>query len=214
MSEPSAPWASSPAIDLIVPDLVAALHAATDVVKGRTARVPTNSGGEYTYRYADLAGVLEQIRPHLIAHGLAVTQVTEGAGKDVAVRTVFVHTSGQWIAYPPLGVPTGQVTPQAVGSAITYARRYSLLAALGIATEDDDGQRAAQPPPPEPEHPNAQRARTAFDELVALDDAGRDAMRAWAGQRRLTVPAMLASETWLAHVEQWLDERRATEAKP
>jgi hypothetical protein len=81
-------------------------------------------------------------------------------GVGVAVRTMLLHTSGQWIASRYV-MPIGdKLTPQAIGSAITYARRYALSAIVGIAPDDDDDgnaasvtparQEAPTPPPPKP----------------------------------------------------------------
>lgn len=98
-------------------------------------------------KYADLAGIRDTVVPALAANGIAVVQtlgVVEGAG---AVLTRLLHTSGQWIesACPIPNVPD----MQKMGSAITYARRYSLSAICGIAAdEDDDGNAVAQPSKP------------------------------------------------------------------
>ncbi len=93
--------------------------------------------------YADLASVWEACRAALTKNGLAVTQVPTGEGKVVRLTTLLVHKSGQWIG----GTSTmnaGQDTPQAVGSCLTYLRRYSLSAIVGVAPEDDDGNEASK----------------------------------------------------------------------
>jgi hypothetical protein len=113
--------------------------------KGKTARVDTKSGGSYSYSYADLADALDAIRPILAKHGLAVVQDPVSRQRSIDVFTTLLHESGECMSFGPLTFPTGD-TPQAVGSAITYARRYALLAALGLATEDDDGQTARTTP--------------------------------------------------------------------
>lgn len=103
--------------------------------------------GSYSYGYADLAAVWDLVRPLLSKHGIAVVQMPEDItdGNTVRLRTMLLHTSGQRI-YSTLPMPCGQNSPQSVGSALTYARRYALCAMLGVATEgeDDDGQRAEQ----------------------------------------------------------------------
>lgn len=132
-------WTSSDEIDLIAPAFVAALGQLEDVPRGRLA-----DAGKYQYRFADLADVLATSRPTLAAHGLAVFQVPVTDHDSVVVRTTLLHTSGQWLRFDPLRLPAGG-TAQNVGSAITYARRYSLLASLGLATEDDDGADAGTP---------------------------------------------------------------------
>ena len=125
-------------------DLAAAFAAAQaempDITKGRTANV-----GQYRYTYADLSDVLGALRPVLARHGLFLTQNVVTRNNTVDVWTTIGHRSGQTFDFGPMSFPTGN-TPQTAGSAVTYARRYSLLAAVGLATEDDDGQHAAQAP--------------------------------------------------------------------
>lgn len=126
----------SPSIDVLAAALVQAVGELSDVPKGREANV-----GQYRYRYADLADLLGMARPVLARHGIAVLQQVTSEPGTVLVWTTFVHTSGQYITQAPFGMADGK-TPQATGSAVTYARRYALLAALGLAAEDDDGQHA------------------------------------------------------------------------
>lgn len=127
-------------------DLAAAFAAAQaempDITKGRTANV-----GQYKYTYADLSDVLGALRPVLAKHGLFLTQNVVSRANVVDVWTTIGHRSGQSFDFGPMSFPAGN-TPQTAGSAVTYARRYSLLAAVGLATEDDDGQAAATTPRP------------------------------------------------------------------
>lgn len=94
-------------------------------------------------RYADLAAVWAAVRDELPKHGLAVVQtmVPRDDGK-ACVRTLLTHTSGQWIA-GECALPVPKADPQGYGSAITYARRYSLSAMLGVVSEDDDDAEGA-----------------------------------------------------------------------
>lgn len=130
--------------DTISSAIVAALGSMDELRRDKTANVPTKTGGSYSYSYTDIASVLGYVRPILAAHGLVVMQPTTSDGNGtVSVATVLLHKSGESREYPPLTLPAGR-TPQEVGSAITYARRYSLLSVLGLATEDDDGKAATQ----------------------------------------------------------------------
>lgn len=99
-------------------------------------------------KYADITAVYTAIRSVLPAHGLAVVQTMIPAEKGfVAVRTTLLHESGEWIAGEiamPCQSDKGGIGPQQVGSAITYARRYSLSAIVGVVSEDDDDAEAAQ----------------------------------------------------------------------
>jgi hypothetical protein len=138
----TAPWTSSDSTAKIIPAFVTALQTVEDVARNKKADIPTKTGGNVKYNYADLDAVLEATKPTLTANGLAVTQP---AGSD-GVRTVLLHTSGEWLAFPALLLNPMQASPQGQGSAISFARRYSLLAVLGVATEDDDGKAASTAP--------------------------------------------------------------------
>lgn len=97
----------------------------------------------YKYNYADLASVLQAVRPALAKSGIALLQGVSmqkpltGGGLIVLVETRLVHSSGEWIA-TTLRLPTPEVLPQKIGSLVSYLRRYGLLAVSGVAAEDDD----------------------------------------------------------------------------
>ncbi|HEV2612506.1 MAG TPA: ERF family protein [Noviherbaspirillum sp.] len=102
-------------------------------------------------KYADLGTCLEAVDDALLANGIAVYQETFEDATGVTVETVFLHESGEMIRTGKLHVPASKQDPQGYGSALTYARRYSLMTACGIAPEDDDGNSASQPrPAPQP----------------------------------------------------------------
>lgn len=96
-------------------------------------------------KYADLAVCIEAVIDALHDNGIALTQLTKISEKGVIVSTVFLHESGDHFDAGEIFVPANQNTPQAFGSALTYARRYSLMTACGIAPEDDDGNAASKP---------------------------------------------------------------------
>jgi hypothetical protein len=95
--------------------------------------------------YADLAEVINTVRPTLTKHGLAFIQLPgyEAEFGVVTVTTVLTHKSGEWIS-GVAGAPAPKKDPQGVGSAVTYLRRYALAALTGIAQEDDDGETASR----------------------------------------------------------------------
>ncbi len=133
----------SEGIEKLAPALVRALGSLTDVARQATAKVETKGGGSYIYSYATLSDVIANVRPVLAANGLAVTQTAEVSDDGfVRVWTTVMHESGQFVTHRPIRF-RAEGTPQSIGSAISYGRRYALLAALGVATEDDDGQEAA-----------------------------------------------------------------------
>lgn len=118
------------------------------LVKAQKAFGPalkTNTNPAFKSKYADLAACVEAVIDSLNEHGIALMQQTREDATGVTVETVFIHESGEQIASGPLHVPASKQDPQGYGSALTYARRYSLMAACGIAPEDDDGNAARKP---------------------------------------------------------------------
>lgn len=105
----------------------------------------TSSNPHFKSRYADLAACVEAVVDALNDNGIALIQQTHECDDGVIVETVFVHESGETYSAGKLHVPAAKQDPQGYGSALTYARRYSLMAACGIAPEDDDGNAATRP---------------------------------------------------------------------
>lgn len=93
--------------------------------------------------YATLASVLDATRPLLAKHRIAIVQLATAEGKLARVETRLIHESGEWIG-ATCSSEAKDGSPQSIGSAQTYLRRYGLQAIAGIASEDDDGE-AAQP---------------------------------------------------------------------
>lgn len=93
-------------------------------------------------KYADLTSVWEAARPVLAKNGLSVAQTVGLTG----LTTILMHSSGQYIEDTMPIVVAKQNDPQALGSAITYARRYALAAIVGVVADDDDGNAAAAKP--------------------------------------------------------------------
>jgi hypothetical protein len=124
-------------------EIAAALAKAQAKIKHalKAAENPGFKRGNKVSTYADLAAVYDAHRPAFAENGLAVVQGSEADGPKVSVETMIVHSSGQWMA-STLTVVAAQATPQAIGGAVTYARRYGLAAMVGVAPEDDDGETA------------------------------------------------------------------------
>lgn len=93
--------------------------------------------------YADLAEVINTIRPVLAKHCLSFIQSPSFDSGVVSVETMLLHESGEFIS-GTVSAPVSKQDAQGVGSAITYCRRYGLAAMCGIAQEDDDGNAASQ----------------------------------------------------------------------
>ena len=100
-----------------------------------------SSNPHFKSKYADLAEVLNTVRPVFSKHGIAIVQSPSFDAGEVKVTTYLIHTSGQFMN-GTLAIPIGKMDAQAIGSALTYARRYALAAFAGISQEDDDGNAA------------------------------------------------------------------------
>lgn len=105
----------------------------------------TSTNPHFKSKYADLSACVEAVIDALNENGIALIQKTHECDSGVMVETVFVHESGETFEAGKLHVPAAKNDPQGYGSALTYARRYSLMASCGIAPEDDDGNAASKP---------------------------------------------------------------------
>ena len=121
-------------------DLVAALGELSEPGKGGKAQV----GNRGTYTYLTLPDLLTAVRGTLASHHLAVMQEVTNDAQTVTVVTVLLHASGYAFRSPHLTLPAG-TGPQAVGSATTYGRRYTLAAMVGLAGAEDDDAQAVKP---------------------------------------------------------------------
>jgi hypothetical protein len=122
-------------------------NIATALVKAQQAFGPalkTATNPHFRSRYADLAACVEAVMDGLNHNGIALIQQCSESDTGVIVETVFIHESGEMLNCGKLHVPAVKHDPQGYGSALTYARRYSLMAACGIAPEDDDGNAASR----------------------------------------------------------------------
>lgn len=139
-----------------------AAQKATESIK----KAATNPA--FKSKYADLAHVVEGVIPALNDAGVGVLQFPSFDGELVGVTTTLLHESGASITATLHLRPT-KSDPQGVGSAITYARRYSLLAITGSAPEDDDGNAASQkaPPPTQRADPKPPTLADRAERLVA-----------------------------------------------
>jgi len=122
-------------------ELAPALAKAQAAMKAATMDC---ENGHFKNRYASLPSVMDAVKKPLADHGLCVVQGV-GAGEGTAkVSTMILHSSGEWIA-SELALPVGErATPQAIGSAISYGRRYGLAALCGVVSDTDDDGNAAE----------------------------------------------------------------------
>lgn len=115
-------------------ELAAALNKAQGEIK---PAIKDANNPFFKSRYADLAAVYDVCREPLSKNGLSITQHPSAEDNKVTVESIVMHTSGQWMG-SRLTITSKDFTPQGIGSAITYARRYALSSILGIASEEDD----------------------------------------------------------------------------
>ncbi len=117
------------------------ISAALSKAQGEMKNATLNKvNPHFKSKYADLAGIRDAVTPALAKNGLAVVQGTEMAGTTLMVFTRLVHSSGQWFESQ---FPVAIDKPQAMGSGITYGRRYTLSAICNIAADEDDDANAA-----------------------------------------------------------------------
>lgn len=157
--------------------------------KNRKVDFQDKNGRRVHYNYADLADVIECCKKPLADNELAITHRMENL-HGFGLVTQLIHSSGEYIStWYPLPDPT-DVAPQQFGSALTYARRYSVSALLGIASEeDDDGQSATGPKKPEEpkqsEQPKPKPKLTLPEEKSPFEEDQHDAWEMTDAQRKL-----------------------------
>jgi len=118
--------------------------------KGFGPALKSSQNPHFKSRYADLSACVEAVVEALNANGIALTQHTHQTDGGVCVETILLHESGEELSFGKLFVPSSKNDAQGYGSALTYARRYSLMAACGLAPEDDDGNAASASAPRTP----------------------------------------------------------------
>jgi hypothetical protein len=124
-------------------------NIATALVKAQKAFGPalkSSTNPHFKSRYADLSACVEAVIDSLNNNGIALIQQNQPSPDGVIIETIFLHESGESLNCGQLFVPANKHDAQGFGSALTYARRYSLMAACGIAPEDDDGNTASRKP--------------------------------------------------------------------
>lgn len=187
---------------------VRSLWAIENVRKERVAQV-----GKFSYRYVDLTDALEVVRDALEPEGCALIQEPASDGGDwLHMTTTVLHTSGQWIRSSPLTMRL-PADAQALGSLITYMRRYQLMAMFAIGADDDDGQAAkaaVAKAPPSSRTPDEAEIRTIIEQLP---DSDRDAIQeqfVFAFDSKLSQLPPERHADALAWVKQWTAGDTAT----
>ncbi len=117
-------------------------EVASALAKAQGAMAPAMKDANNPFfhsKYADLASVWDACRKPLTSNGLSIVQSPSAEGTTVKLDTILLHTSGQWMCGTASAVAKDD-GPQAIGSAITYLRRYALQSFAGVAPEDDDAE--------------------------------------------------------------------------
>lgn len=122
-----------------ITELFSALSLAQGEIRGAKKDVENTF---FKSKYADLASVQDVLREPLSKNGLAIIQLPRINDASIEVETILAHKSGQFIA-EILSCSLVKKDAQAIGLAITYLRRYSIMAMCGVAAEDDDGNSAS-----------------------------------------------------------------------
>ena len=185
-------------------------------VKAQTGFAPalkTSTNPHFKSKYADLSACIEAVMDSLNSNGIALVQKTSLDETGVTVETVFIHESGESFSGGPLHVPAAKQEPQGYGSALSYARRYSLMAACGIAPEDDDGNAAKAPPAkPEPAHGKMDASKLA-DWLGCIIECDEDELDAIAASALKAAEAVRDPDAYRA-IRAASNKRRAALEKP
>lgn len=124
-------------------DIIEFAKAFSKAQAGMGDVLKSTDNSHFKSKYADLGAVVEATLPSLNSAGFSVLQPPSFDGEIVRVATLILHESGQWMRCT-LALRPSKADPHGVGSAITYARRYGLLAMCGVAPEDDDGNAASR----------------------------------------------------------------------
>ena len=182
-----------------------ALAAVHGVKKGKTADV-----GSYSYRYVDLGTVLDAVKQACSDHGLAISQyvrpVTEDGTRQQMVTTLVDVSTGQILEF---GGPVWPVSgdPQAMGSALTYYRRYSLVTLFAMNTDDDDGAQANRQATRPQERTEAEKeVRHLISKMQ--DDEKADYMGAFKDEFHSTLTSLPESRHGdaLAFTKRWISD--------
>lgn len=167
-------------------------------IKAKKAFAPalkTSTNPHFKSKYAALDACIEAVNDSFLAAGIAMYQETFEDATGVTVETVLLHESGESIRCGKLHVPASKQDPQGYGSALTYARRYSLMAACGIAPEDDDGNAASRQAKPKNDILDESKAIAAMrsaSDVQTLNKYYQSAMERASNEQAATLEAAYA----------------------
>lgn len=148
------------------------IKISTALVKAQKEFAPAlklNTNPHFKSRYVALDGCIEAVIDALHNNGIFLMQKTHDCETGVKIETILIHESGEQLSGGILHVPATKQDAQGYGSALTYARRYSLMATCGIAPEDDDGNAASNQKPMAQLPPaiTSERLNAAIEKIIA-----------------------------------------------
>jgi len=188
---------------------------ATALVKAQKAFGPalkSSTNPHFKSRYADLADCVEAVIDALNDNGIALVQKSYDCVDGIMIETVFVHESGEMLETGILRFPIMKNDPQGAMACLTYARRGSLMAACGIAPEDDDGNHASR----KTEIKSTVNENQILDLLAAMDevttlkelqDAYKQAYKATNGEQAWQAKVIAKKDVKKAQLEAALSEQ-------
>jgi hypothetical protein len=124
--------------------IIGIAQALLEVQKELKNTAQTAENPFYHSSYAPLNKILDEVRPICNKHGITILQDVYSENGNLYVSTMLLHKSGEWMQQEGMWLPLEKPTPQSSGSAVTYGRRYTISAMLGIATEEDDDGNAGE----------------------------------------------------------------------
>ena len=175
---------------------------ASALVKAQKAFGPalkSSTNPHFRSKYADLSACVEAVIDGLNENGIALIQIPHECESGVTVETLFIHESGETLSAGRLHVPASKQDAQGYGSALTYARRYSLMAACGIAPEDDDGQAASKPKTTPTTQSNAEYSAYEAKHLNELQAAAMNGSKSLAEAFGALPKSDLKAALWKTH---------------
>lgn len=205
-------------------DLVSALTKAQAVLsapeKNREVEVfSKRTNSKYRFRYTTLDAIIEHVRKPLTANGLWFVQSLANNDGRYCLHTKLVHSSGQWIA-SETPILTETKDPQDFGAAITYMKRYSLAAILGVAADDDTDAspqktQAAKAEKPAKQTPEQQAAAwVERQKNIIREFPNRVIFADWKAQNKATLEKLHANHPDIASkfsdwLTEWYDSKEA-----
>lgn len=198
---------------LEIKELVSALAKAQRVMK---PAVYNRVNPHFKSRYADFASCMEACRVPLADNGLAIIQSCETIDSKISLITMLAHVSGQWMKSEFPIIPS-KMDSQAIGSAMTYAKRYSLCGMIGIVADeegDDDGEAAMgrnKTDSPKIHEANKQRLKEVLGEedMQLVNDYIQVVMKNFSWSEQDTVSKFLQEKDIVQKFTVWKEKKKA-----